>query len=249
MTDKLNPGDSLLVGASVTSRSGQFTLIMQTDGNLVLYSGGQPRWASGTGTPGSTAIMQTDGNFVVYAPQGAVWVSKTAGHPGASLIVQDDGNVVIYDPGGHPLWASEDSKVQAQLDSDLGAGHFMETGVTLLTTGLLTAVTRTRTVTWFGGFTGGARVLFSNEDGVAIGASEEMRFGVDGRWLGRSDRTETWTQNIDPALARQVKKLTIVHYWAPKVTVQQMIESAIQIGKDIVELIIELNAEPDTNTA
>jgi hypothetical protein len=108
MSDRLNPDQSLNVGNSLTSQDGRFTLILQSDGNLVLYwSGGAPRWATGTdGRTVSRAIMQMDGNFVLYAPDGtAVWASGTVGHPGASLTLQNDGNLVIYGPGG-PLWAT-----------------------------------------------------------------------------------------------------------------------------------------------
>jgi hypothetical protein len=65
-------------------------------------------WASNTsGSGGVRAVMQTDGNLVIYTSVGtAVW-SKTTGSPGATLVMQDDGNLVIYDAGGHPLWASD----------------------------------------------------------------------------------------------------------------------------------------------
>jgi hypothetical protein len=96
----LNPGDYL------TSPNRQFQFIMQTDGNLVLYTwpaNGVALWSSQTaGNVGAFAIMQqTDGNLVVYNSSGltALWSSGTAGHPGANAAVQDDGNVVIYGPG------------------------------------------------------------------------------------------------------------------------------------------------------
>jgi hypothetical protein len=109
MADRLNPNDDLAVIGSITSQDGGSTLVMQGDGNLVLYrSGGKARWATGTdGQTVSQAIMQGDGNFVMYGPGGAyIWDTATDGHPGAWLIVQNDGNVVIYDPAGNPLWAT-----------------------------------------------------------------------------------------------------------------------------------------------
>ncbi|MBB5121352.1 lectin [Streptomyces eurocidicus] len=83
------------------------TLVMQSDGNLVVYDEfGRARWASRTVGQGWTAQFQTDGNFVVYTRNGrAVWDSKTAGHPGSRLAVQDDGNVVIYD-GSQAIWST-----------------------------------------------------------------------------------------------------------------------------------------------
>ncbi|MGF1429088.1 hypothetical protein [Kitasatospora sp. LaBMicrA B282] len=86
---------------------GSFQLIMQHDGNLVIYSNtGTPLWNSQTYTdPGAYAIMQGDGNFVVYQGQTAVWNAQTWGHPGAYTCFQTDGNLVVYAgpylPGGY----------------------------------------------------------------------------------------------------------------------------------------------------
>jgi hypothetical protein len=108
--DQLLPNQGLMAGQSITSTNGQFRLILQSDGNLVLYAAGLgATWASNTwGRPNIwDAVMQTDGNLVVYDLRGnALWASNTNGHPGAYLIVQNDGNLVIYDSANHPLWAS-----------------------------------------------------------------------------------------------------------------------------------------------
>lgn len=108
MADKLNPNDDLAIIGSITSQNGISRLVMQGDGNLVLYRPQGARWSTATnGKTVSKAIMQGDGNFVMYGPGDAViWSTGTYGHPGAYLIVQDDGNVVVYDPSGHPLWAT-----------------------------------------------------------------------------------------------------------------------------------------------
>lgn len=103
----LNSGQQLSPGQSIASQNGQFTLTLQTDGNLVLYRGPTPLWNTATnGQPVKVATMQADGNFVLYdAAQHPIWASGTNGHPGASLTVQDDGNAVIY-VGATPLWAT-----------------------------------------------------------------------------------------------------------------------------------------------
>lgn len=90
---------------SLTSCDGRFDLVMQGDGNLVLYKGGQALWNTQThGHPGAQAFFQDDGNLVVYsAGMSPLWSSETFGHPNAVLAVQDDGNLVIYD-GTTPLW-------------------------------------------------------------------------------------------------------------------------------------------------
>ncbi len=98
---RLNPDQSIY------SANGRFRLIYQLDGNLVLYDGGSPIWASNTfGDPGF-AIMQLDGNFVVYDAGGTpVWDSGTVGNDGAYLAVQDDGDMVIYRTDGAAAWWS-----------------------------------------------------------------------------------------------------------------------------------------------
>ena len=109
MTDRLTSGQGLQVNESLASPNGQFALVLQPDGNLVLNDqDGQPVWASGTdGRDVSTAMMQADGNFVLYSPTNEpMWASDTYGNDGASLLLQDDRNLVIYNAEGAPLWAT-----------------------------------------------------------------------------------------------------------------------------------------------
>jgi len=99
MSNTLGPGKQLLINQSLISGDGMFKLILQSDGNLVLYqSGNIARWHTHTnGSSVSRAIMQTDGNFVIYSPSNkVVWHTNTYGHPGAYLTLQNDGNIVIY---------------------------------------------------------------------------------------------------------------------------------------------------------
>lgn len=108
-------GQQLTMGQSKLSCDGRFSLIMQNDGNLVLYKVTPTvtaLWASNTaqgGTLGanSRAAMQTDGNLVVYnqfnQPR---WSSVTHTHAGAWLNVQNDGNLVIYNTSNTAVWSS-----------------------------------------------------------------------------------------------------------------------------------------------
>jgi hypothetical protein len=112
MTDRLTPGQALQVNESLVSPNGRFSLVLQQDGNLVLYEQeAGPVWASATdGREVSTATMQEDGNLVLYVPTGEpVWASDTNGNSGASLVLQDDGNLVIYGADGTPVWATDTS--------------------------------------------------------------------------------------------------------------------------------------------
>jgi serine protease len=91
---------TLFAQQSLKSCDGRLALVMQSDGNLVLYKGGTPLWASQTQGSNHRAVMQSDGNLVVYNGNNApVWASNSGGYPGAVLNVQNDGNAVIYHNG------------------------------------------------------------------------------------------------------------------------------------------------------
>ncbi|KWA10513.1 protease pro-enzyme activation domain-containing protein [Burkholderia territorii] len=97
----ISEGTTLKPAQVVYSASQSHRLVMQNDGNLVLYNAasGAALWNSGTsGNAGAYAVFQTDGNFVVYSTSGkALWFSSTSsGSHGQALVVQDDGNMVIY---------------------------------------------------------------------------------------------------------------------------------------------------------
>jgi hypothetical protein len=99
----------LVNGGSVErSCDGRFVLNMQSDGNLVLYQGTTPLFATNTvGKRTAFAVMQGDGNLVLYNTSGQpVWASNTNGNPGAFLAVQNDGNLVIYNSASRAIWAS-----------------------------------------------------------------------------------------------------------------------------------------------
>ncbi len=92
-TDKLLSNEWLDVGDARTSPNGRFRLQYQDDGNLVLLDNGHATWASHTdGSDPGRVVMQGDGNLVIYNAGGtAVWYSSTQGHPGATLVVDSVG--------------------------------------------------------------------------------------------------------------------------------------------------------------
>ena len=116
----LAAGATLTSGQSVSSPDGHYVLVMQTDGNLVLYyvaaSWIPPTaiWASNTAGsgPNCQAVNQaSDGNFVVYCNGVAVWSSGQTGGAG-TIAVQNDGNVVQY-IGDKPVWATNTAGVKS----------------------------------------------------------------------------------------------------------------------------------------
>ena len=82
---------------------------MQPDGDLVLLkSGAEKLWSSGTAGKGATHVqMKAGGNLVLVGHRATVWETKTSGHRGARLVVQDDGNLVVYGADNSILWQSE----------------------------------------------------------------------------------------------------------------------------------------------
>ena len=94
----------------LVSPSGQYQLILQDDGNLVIYdlrNSHKIIWSSQTYEKAvDHAIMQPDGNFVIYGYPVAVWATNTYGHGSCYITMQDDGNLVVYQISA-PVWGSK----------------------------------------------------------------------------------------------------------------------------------------------
>lgn len=96
------PAGMTLKGSDyLLSPNGQYSAVMQDDGNFVLYWGRWPdrllgpMWASDTGgTSGVTATMQTDGNLVL---NGTSWSTGTGGKSGSLFAaMQDNGDFALW---------------------------------------------------------------------------------------------------------------------------------------------------------
>ncbi len=118
----------------ITSTGRNYVLIMQGDGNLVMY-GQAAAWHTHTnGNPGAWAVMQGDGNLVVYSAAGkALWQSHTYGKGLATVTVTDSSNLVIMSPSNTVFWQSQPavtapaagggSPINLTSTSALTAGH------------------------------------------------------------------------------------------------------------------------------
>lgn len=102
-----------------SSPNSEFVLILQTDGNLVLYRVigapsklapeakfmGRSLWATNTMSKEDYFVIQNDGNLVIYDKRNkAIWNSGTAGVVPIGLYLQNDGNLVLYTLT--PKWAT-----------------------------------------------------------------------------------------------------------------------------------------------
>lgn len=99
-----NPGETVL-----QSNNGLYTLVFQTDGNLVLYRyADEVVWASGTDNKGAEGFrFQTDGNLVIYGKNNSlVWASNSHNKGGQTLVLEDNGEFVIHAPGARTVWSS-----------------------------------------------------------------------------------------------------------------------------------------------
>lgn len=107
---------TLQAGQSISY--GDLSLIMQTDGNLVLYKNLTPStqtalWASGTsglGSASSEAVFQGDGNLVLYQGQQqdaahAYWSSGTSGHANDHVVLSDTAPYVSITSGSSAIWS------------------------------------------------------------------------------------------------------------------------------------------------
>lgn len=105
----LSAGQQLLVGERLTSPNGRTYLVLQSDGNLVMYGpSGAANWNTGTvGKGGVRLVMQGDGNLVLYtAGNLPVWHIGANGLGGTGVHQQDDGNLVVYTATGGVVWQS-----------------------------------------------------------------------------------------------------------------------------------------------
>jgi hypothetical protein len=124
VSNTLYNGEKMQAGDTRSSSNLQYVLLMQTDGNLVLYrSHGRPAtdiskgigitsndalWSTNT-NDGETnhAWMQEDGNLVLYTPDmRATWATNTNDGGANYLTLSDLGQLVLRGPNGNIIWRS-----------------------------------------------------------------------------------------------------------------------------------------------
>jgi hypothetical protein len=108
--DVLKAEEILNKGQYISSKNGNYSLVMQNDGNLVMYytplfNGAYARYfSSDTRNSGSYVRMQIDGNLALYKSSNTwAWTSGTGGRPfdpGIKLELTDWGTLQIVNGGG-----------------------------------------------------------------------------------------------------------------------------------------------------
>jgi hypothetical protein len=106
VSDRITAGNVLTSVGSLTSPNSEYQLVVQTDGNVVVWGPHGANWSTGSyGTRGDVLAMQTDGNLVLYSSTGYIWNTGSEGLGATELVLQNDGNLVLYGPYG-AVWSS-----------------------------------------------------------------------------------------------------------------------------------------------
>ena len=103
--DRIGPNGALDTGSYL--KAGDYTLVMQPDGNLVEYDRDHhPIWATATDKQGGIqTILQPDGNLVMYdRDRHPLWASHTDGRKPGWLVLGDDGSLRLYDGDNNEIW-------------------------------------------------------------------------------------------------------------------------------------------------
>jgi hypothetical protein len=106
----LKIGAKLTSGHTLYSGNGNYRLVQQADGNLVLFNRptGATVWATGTLGEHIYTVMQADGSLVQKNASGTVvWTSGTSGSGAYRLSVLSDGNVVLLTAAAVVVWETD----------------------------------------------------------------------------------------------------------------------------------------------
>jgi hypothetical protein len=105
VSDTLLPGQKLMGGQYIRSKSGVFTLIMDSRGEAKLFQRGVSwrLWSSGTWRAGSVLMMGTDGTLQIIYGRTKIWTMSIKS-AGAKLVLPDTGNLAILNARGKANW-------------------------------------------------------------------------------------------------------------------------------------------------
>lgn len=253
MGDTLATGQQLTVDQQLESASGDYRVVMQGDGNLVLYEfANAPVWATNTaGIPAphtpTHAVMQTDGNFVLYSDDGVpAWATGSNGGGNRRLVLQDDRNLVVYDDAGHPWWASNTTYVPSDQinfnkSEQVGYAKRIRTNGSLSRNGFLSADVYTENKNWSTGLRGRVLVVVFDRHNNMIWVSKEFaaatRCSVPDPSCASSGQ-ETWTESFPDVIGKYADHVELHQADTPSFkNVRDQIIDAIKAAGDIAEAV------------
>jgi len=100
-------GGTTVLSPGASWSTNRLLLTLATNGDVTLADQGKVVWRAGTaGRGGTQLIMQADGNLVLYSRNGAtVWSTRTDLNDGAVLVLGSDGSLTIQ-IFGRLLWSA-----------------------------------------------------------------------------------------------------------------------------------------------
>ncbi len=131
--NSLTNGQSIWSGACLVSPNHDYELIMQPDGNLVLYFESQadalwaafPAGPTSTSYAGDTAVLYSSGDLCVEG-----WCNNVTA-PNATLVLQNDGNLVVYadyTPTTSPPYAAWNTGTHGMRGDGMAQGTALQPG-------------------------------------------------------------------------------------------------------------------------
>lgn len=137
-------------------------------------------------------------------------------------------SIIIAQTATFPLQGSRKNEVVRK--------GYMETSFDLDSNGNLNARTRTWNDVKLKGFTGGVFIAFTDASGFPIWSTEQQRYGVDGKVIGKSDRTENWQAKVPPDILSRISGYAIVQEHTPRGRVLDWIRSSE--GQQTIKAIV-----------
>ena len=149
------------------------------------------RWSTNTlGATADRLLMQADGNLVLYSADGsALWASNTAGHSGAQLAIENDGRVVlVWEGADHVLAApaSELARGESLVPGQALVSPEGQFSLTLQADGNLVETNADQAPVWASGTHGDTRLVLEPSGDVVIRAGASTA-----AWSTRPDAPDT----------------------------------------------------------
>lgn len=208
--DRIASGAELLSGAEIRSTTGSHRLVMQADGNAVVYAGSTSVWSTKTaGHAGARLRMGADGALAVVAASGSVVWSNGIRSTGARLVLKPDGRLYEIAPAGNSVWVTPTPPASAPVPAPIPASDRLQSGKDLLSGAAIGTGTGSHRLVMQ---SDGNAVLFAGtvtlwSSRTAGNAGARLRMGTDGALtVIASGGAVLWSNNIRSAGARLVVK-------------------------------------------
>jgi hypothetical protein len=108
-----------------------------------------------------------------------------------------------------------------------------------LTSGQIAAWTHIWTITMFGGFHGAVHLILADQYDAPVYQTQTYRYGVDGTWIGTSDRNTAWFESMNPADTGRVTNIYIFQSWAPD-SFQTILDRWVAAGSSVSQLATDV---------